>query len=458
MTEILTESFCERCGTRYTFESAAPQRSRLGKVRTLSKGLRNFVLSDETTLSEAMADARSEEELAATATQLDAFHKAFNFCMSCRQYTCGSCWNEADGRCLTCAPHLDHEILPTPFAQTPDAAQANGYAAVPAFDDPAPDDATMWPEVDLDPERVARVMGTAPATSDQPQAGTPGIDREQEAPAHIRGLEPGQSLDEAIAAYEASLEDESAAMPAEMEPSAVEVEVDEAPFSADAGAAPEPEIAAQGAELPSQPGPDAAALEATASAEPEFPTAEATEVEVEVEAASEPIAAEAAAEAAPDPNAEPVASQADPGRLDDVIPQPLWLVTPPAAEAPLPAPPITTTELTETPASPWLAVAPETPDAAPDSSAPDWPATPQWPAAQPWATPRTGRPEAPRTLAGRPLLPAEPSGLWAASSAEVLAQPVAAQAAPPTAQPCVSCGLSLSANARFCRRCGTRQG
>jgi ribosomal protein L40E len=36
--------------------------------------------------------------------------------------------------------------------------------------------------------------------------------------------------------------------------------------------------------------------------------------------------------------------------------------------------------------------------------------------------------------------------------------PEAASAPTPTAQPCVSCGLSLSANARFCRRCGTRQG
>ena len=40
MTEILTESFCERCGTRYTFESGNRKRGRLGKVRTLSKGLR----------------------------------------------------------------------------------------------------------------------------------------------------------------------------------------------------------------------------------------------------------------------------------------------------------------------------------------------------------------------------------------------------------------------------------
>ena len=31
MTEILTESFCERCGTRYTFESAAPEAAAQGR-------------------------------------------------------------------------------------------------------------------------------------------------------------------------------------------------------------------------------------------------------------------------------------------------------------------------------------------------------------------------------------------------------------------------------------------
>jgi hypothetical protein len=42
MPEILTESFCERCGTRYTFESAAPTKTRkLGRFKTLSKGLKN---------------------------------------------------------------------------------------------------------------------------------------------------------------------------------------------------------------------------------------------------------------------------------------------------------------------------------------------------------------------------------------------------------------------------------
>ncbi len=114
MTEILTESFCERCGTRYTFESAQP-RKRLTGVRVLSRGLKNFVMADGTSMDEAMAAARSETDREATASQLDAFHKTFNFCMSCRQYTCPNCWNEAEARCLTCAPHLGQEILPAPF-------------------------------------------------------------------------------------------------------------------------------------------------------------------------------------------------------------------------------------------------------------------------------------------------------------------------------------------------------
>jgi len=38
MTEILTESFCERCGTRYTFESARPK-SRLKGVKVMTRGI-----------------------------------------------------------------------------------------------------------------------------------------------------------------------------------------------------------------------------------------------------------------------------------------------------------------------------------------------------------------------------------------------------------------------------------
>src|SRR5690349_21533778 len=115
MPEILTESFCERCGTRYTFESAAPKGARLKGFKTVSRGLRNFVMSDDTSMDEAMAAARNETDREATSQQLDAFHKTFNFCMSCRQYTCSNCWNEVEGRCLSCAPSLGTEVLPAPF-------------------------------------------------------------------------------------------------------------------------------------------------------------------------------------------------------------------------------------------------------------------------------------------------------------------------------------------------------
>ncbi len=90
-------------------------------------------------------------------------------------------------------------------------------------------------------------------------------------------------------------------------------------------------------------------------------------------------------------------------------------------------------------------------------------ADPQWPATPAWRTTVPTRHDVPNTLAGRPLLPQETdaSALWAASAREVLgatpaALPTAAVSATP--QPCVQCGLSLSSTARFCRRCGARQG
>ncbi|MBA2718907.1 MAG: hypothetical protein H0U52_06670, partial [Chloroflexi bacterium] len=98
--------------------------------------MRNWVLSDDTSLDEAMAAARNDEERALTSHQLDAFHSTFNFCMTCRQYTCGNCWNAAEGRCLTCAPNLGHEILTAPF---PDQVQF----------EPMRIEAESWPEVDL---------------------------------------------------------------------------------------------------------------------------------------------------------------------------------------------------------------------------------------------------------------------------------------------------------------------
>ncbi|HYC07017.1 MAG TPA: hypothetical protein VEG29_03750, partial [Candidatus Binatia bacterium] len=158
MPEILTESFCERCGTRYTFETAAPKAGRFGRFKTLSSGLKNYVLSDDASLDEALAAARNDDDRRASSEQLDAFHKTFNFCMSCRQYTCSNCWNEPEGRCLTCAPNLGREILPAPFPTLEPtvgligAAAGNGNGNGHPSDNgsgPVTIDATSWPTVDL---------------------------------------------------------------------------------------------------------------------------------------------------------------------------------------------------------------------------------------------------------------------------------------------------------------------
>jgi hypothetical protein len=190
MTEILTESFCERCGTRYTFETARPRTSRIGRAKTFTKGLRNYVLSDDS-FSEAMADARGEEELQATVLQLDAFHKTFNFCLDCRQYTCGNCWNAEDGRCQSCAPlpgGAPLELAPratdaiaerlaaitaAPLLDTPRAAphQAIGIAAWPTNDLPqheideeaVPDSSVAEPPVEEQAEAPADAQAEAPA-------------------------------------------------------------------------------------------------------------------------------------------------------------------------------------------------------------------------------------------------------------------------------------------------------
>jgi hypothetical protein len=102
MPSALTESFCERCGTRYEF--AAPTRlSPLRKTRGLVGGLRNYVMGHDS-LGESMEDAMRVEEEVLAAKQLEAFHSSFNFCINCRQYTCLTCWNDQAGRCQTCAP------------------------------------------------------------------------------------------------------------------------------------------------------------------------------------------------------------------------------------------------------------------------------------------------------------------------------------------------------------------
>jgi hypothetical protein len=585
MPEILTESFCERCGTRYTFESAAPTKARrLGRFKTLSKGLKNYVMSDESSLDEALAAARSDDEREQTAQQLDAFHTTFNFCMNCRQYTCANCWNEAEGQCLTCSPHLGHEIMPAPFPEIARLAPAEHVHF----------DASAWPTTDLPVEaeaepqaadleieefdvsdRLARLADWAPAAAsapveavpdaaEEPAAVTeelvvaaeepvaadaepvlgeepdvapfvaaeapvpavPELAMEEPAAAELASVDesaaaepaeeaaaspepiaaeapdvaqsaeptaaelppldvdelvaaaskqtasllakfrPGQNIDAELAAYEAIFDDETGPVAAEPEPVAVAPapvaaapEVEPKPVAAEVepepepiAAAPEPEPEPVAAEV--EPEPIAAAPEpelepepVAAEVEPE-PIAAAPEPELE----PEPVAAAATPELEPEPVAaaatpepEPVPSPiaAEPPARDDRVEQPTWRVV--APDLPVAAPPAVPPPTV----GPAPAAAPPAPVQlhATPATEPEWPAAPEWP-----STPANVSFLADRAIAQSTVTEA----LWAASARDVVAQVPGAPAG--GVQPCSNCGLSLSATARFCRRCGSRQG
>ena len=554
MPEILTESFCERCGTRYTFESAAPRKTRrLGQIKTLSKGMKNWVMSDDTSLDEAMAAARNDDDREVTSQQLDAFHATFNFCMSCRQYTCGNCWNGAEGRCLSCAPHLGHEVLPAAVSEqappagvrlevdawpqvdlttaaAPELAAGNGnghdagasalesgdaWAEVasqdaepfeefdatarlafltgdaplpthateaPAIDEPAAvEDAEehvaespsvetslireaaadeMVPAVEaVADEAVADELAPEPpvasaeppvsepltAAATEPETAESAIEAKASTGAArtsdlLRRFRPGQNIDAELAAFEAELE--RAEPGAEPEPVAAEplaVVAEPEPIAAVAAepepvataAKPEPEpVAAEPQPVPATPAPE------PLPAQPEPTAAAGPELAAGPEPEPEPVAATHAPE--PEPEPEPTKGWPMPRLTPDVprgdrIEQPTWQIFAPDA-TPAVTPPTTPAP----PATP---------------SAPAASADPQWPV-------RTDEVESPAMalLANRASRSSD--ALWAASAQEVLARPPLTVPAgvPSGVQPCTSCGLSLSATARFCRRCGTRQG
>ena len=542
MTEILTESFCERCGTRYTFESARP-RVRLKGVKVLSRGLKNFVMSDDSSIDEAMAAARSDTDRELTAHQLDAFHKTFNFCMSCRQYTCPNCWNEAEARCLSCAPHLGQEVMPAPFpdlvtssylvADPVDTAVTNGsnghdtraedvpasgvdtsdfaarlqaLMAPPAAESPAetvaetvvaarvideviedaPADAGVDETVaaDTEPligepaaeidgpvgaEPVAEVeaadiespaavdvepgvadiatvavesdesgeaaeiaarlaaWGAAAAAFDVAGDGTDAVQKgEAQTGGLLRRFRAGQSLDAELEAYEQVQTTPPVAGDSDADTVAAAAAVaatDVTPDEPEAAGTfvPEPQaLAALEPAVEPQPAPEA--IEAIA---PQAAAAVEPEVEA-VEPEPEPVAAELASEPEPTPAPEQV----------DVIQQPTWRMVAPDPTSEQPATP---------PISPSIPAA---------ATAPDPNAEPQWPT-RAGAEPSVGLPFLNRPAAATGGLEA----LWAESARDVVAPPTVGGRPVATGgiQPCVSCGLSLSATARFCRRCGTPQ-
>ena len=146
MQDALTESFCERCGTR--FEFAAPSRiTPIRRTRGLVTGLKNYIMSQDS-LSDSVGDAMRSQSDALASKQLDAFHASFNFCIDCRQYTCTNCWNDAKGRCQSCQPLSEAEGRAKRFAATlgqPLPEVGTPFEFVPA----APNANVDWPAMDL---------------------------------------------------------------------------------------------------------------------------------------------------------------------------------------------------------------------------------------------------------------------------------------------------------------------
>jgi len=188
---------------------------------------------------------------------------------------------------------------------------------------------------------------------------------------------------------------------------------------------------------------------------------EAYEASLESEEAAEP-ASEQVIAAEPEPI---VAAEPEPIVAAEPEPEPVMATEPAsepvmAAEPPDAAPAAPQRDIVEQPSWPR----PEVPAAAPGAE-PQWPTGPRWPTAIPAREVPTAPSPAPPPAAINPAA-ADPlaflalragEAMWAASAQDVVA-PVAAGAVPgATVHSCVSCGLSLSATARFCRRCGTRQ-
>ena len=124
MTDI-TDSYCERCGARYVFGPPVPKNLSLKGARVLAKGLKNFVLTDGQSMADSLTLARNEDQHEDSSRMTEAFHRTFNFCMTCRQYACDRCWNPRVGACYSCAPEPGHEpvapedhlIVRTPVAR-----------------------------------------------------------------------------------------------------------------------------------------------------------------------------------------------------------------------------------------------------------------------------------------------------------------------------------------------------
>jgi ribosomal protein L40E len=405
MAEALTESFCERCGTRYEF-AAPTELNTLRKTRGLFSGLKNYIMSQEA-LGDSVNDAIRSEEEALAAQQMEAFHDSFNFCIDCRQYTCNNCWNDGAGRCRSCVPIAGTDDLLERFeatfqAQHPELAEADLQRRL---------EVGPWPTADL---TAVRDNGDAPTEWPTAELAT---------------------IPEAVPTLEPVAEPETEPVAAELEVTTHPPKLTVVAWEQDVEIALEPEPVVE-------PEPVAAEVEPEPIPEPE-PVVE-----------PEPVAAEVEPEPIPEPEPvvepEPVAAEVEPEPMaPPPMPQPIRPISETILRIPPPPPPTEEERVAAAADDASLAARRAKLDLLGLGDPGEGPVGPQRGAVLPYRS--SGASVHPGELAAR-ANPQAGASFWEASAREV-----AGAISQVGVQECAECGLSLSASARFCRRCGTNQ-
>jgi hypothetical protein len=508
MTDPILQSFCERCGARYTVseleaKSPEPPKGRLGLF-----GRRPAPESTDTEPSTASSPSAAAER----------FASSFHFCLDCRQYVCTKCWNSEAGGCLTCRrPGVADSAggsSKTTRGESPalDAWPVDDVARAALAEHPRPTDAALPGEtlsgpVELDEwgrPRQPRAAdsppdgATAPLFSPQgaeadpwrgvvfsaDEAGAEGAARATEPPAPA-DLSSRLAAEPPVPAWpDAALSSASVESPPEP--------ADTSPVARDRSEEPtaQPYPADEGMGMPTAvdrlPSPDdrpaidanewadsSAAIVRRASLygaprqlapEPE----PGPEAEPETSSQPEPMVTfEPQPVIGFEPEPEPVSGfEPQPEPDPEPVPQPEPDPEPaPAAVLPLPPSPIAP-----------IAVPPRSPDIevwnprsepgpfsqpyqAPAPPTPPLPPPPPFEGGLPPGTPMSAAPVPPLPP---PLVPQAP-GVPSAPPPVAPPLPAVAPSGTPAPKPpggayvCTSCGLPLSAKARFCRRCGAPQ-
>ncbi|MGD8485712.1 MAG: hypothetical protein PVH07_03650, partial [Chloroflexota bacterium] len=154
MSETVLQSFCERCGTRYT--STVPESKPAAEE---GRG----VLARFGRRSSKEKPPEPEPTPSSTDPSSDHFAGTFHFCMDCRQYTCSKCWNAEGGACLSCQPRSQPGATPAGGTSAPKPFAARASSAWTA-------DRALGADESVQPPAASTGDTPAASTGDTPAA------------------------------------------------------------------------------------------------------------------------------------------------------------------------------------------------------------------------------------------------------------------------------------------------